>query len=72
MTIISSSQLWWLVCESITLPIQAREYFFIWGVGKDLELLLKAEDIVTDIQDHWSRFDSSLSVNSIFPIPSYV
>lgn len=49
-------KVWWLVCEAVMLPLSCREYFFVWAFGRDLKLLLKGDDIITDVQDRWLPF----------------
>eukprot|EP01129_Flabellula_baltica_P009711 TRINITY_DN4010_c0_g1_i2.p1 TRINITY_DN4010_c0_g1~~TRINITY_DN4010_c0_g1_i2.p1 ORF type:complete len:376 (+),score=59.98 TRINITY_DN4010_c0_g1_i2:29-1129(+) len=55
----NAEELWWLVSEAGCLGLESRRCFFLYAVSTDLELMLKADDVVMDIFDSWSTIQEN-------------
>eukprot|EP01122_Echinamoeba_exundans_P010103 TRINITY_DN3692_c0_g1_i2.p1 TRINITY_DN3692_c0_g1~~TRINITY_DN3692_c0_g1_i2.p1 ORF type:complete len:425 (+),score=94.52 TRINITY_DN3692_c0_g1_i2:455-1729(+) len=68
----TAEDLWWMVCETLRLPNEARECFFIWLLGSDMEMLLCNDDIVYDQVTKWHRAEKRYSDQALEGPPRVV
>lgn len=53
----TAGELWWIICEIFNMNKTARDCFFVFATGNYIDVLLRNDDILTDILENWKDIE---------------